>query len=275
MEIISIDQIKNTPIIVEYLECVKVNPQLEVADYFYPTTPYGHFLYSIKGHAEYIYKQTVTTIVPGSLTYIPTEANPHFREDSDFEYIKIYFKIASQETSEEIILSDKVVKLLDKVPKNIKNEIFSLCYASSNKSISLFKLYSIFFSIFDEIQNERIETKENKPLFIQISPALLHIQNNYQYHFTTKELADMCNLSESYFRKQFREVIHSSPTEYRNYLRINYVCKELIKNERSVSYLCSLVGFENATHFYRTFKALVGTTPSEYRKRFSQFKNQS
>lgn len=269
MKVISLQELSNIPITLEYLRPIKVKPKLFVDDYYYPDTPYGHFLYAISGNANYIYKSSATEIRPGALYYIPTGIDPYFSEDEEYEYIKIYFRLIAQENGEEIILSDSILQLLPKISESMRQELFSMCYAFSADTPPVFRQYSLFFSFMESIyiEREREAKLSSARSASAISPALVHIQNNFQYSFSSKELADMCSLSESYFRRLFRETMHTSPTEYRNFLRINYSCGMLRSNEYTVSRISDIAGFENITHFYRVFKHFIGISPTEYRKR--------
>lgn len=267
MKVIALRDLRDVPLSLEYLHAIKVSPNLEVENYHYINTPHGHLLYSIKGDANYIYKGTVTNIRPGALYYIPTGSDPHFNEDESYEYIKVYFKLTSQEDGDEIVISDEITELYSQVTENLRQELFSICYALSNDSLSVFGKYSLFFSLMEHIYIER--EKSPKPLALAISPAITHLQHNFQYDFSTAHLAEMCSLSESYFRKLFRETMHASPTEYRNFLRINYACNQLATAPYTVSKISDLSGFDNISHFYRTFKHFMGVSPTEYKKRFT------
>lgn len=270
MKSISLKELANTPVFLEYLQPIKVTPKLEVDNYYYPDTPSGHLLYSFAGEASYIYKSKITHIRPGALYYIPTGSDPHFNENVDYEYIKIYFKLIETQTSEEIILSDDISELIAQCSESLKTELFSLCYVFSSENISVFRQNSLFFSLLDNIymssQMESVKPS-GKASALAISPALVHIQHNFKYNFSTKELADMCALSESHFRKLFREAMQVSPTEYRNFLRINFACTQLKTSNYTISYLADLAGFDNITHFYRQFKHFIGLSPSEYRQK--------
>ncbi len=272
MKVINISNLQTIPTTIEYIDCMKVRPILEVDNYHYYPERYGHFVYGLRGYANYTYKETLIEIYPNSLAYIPTGSDPVFSENSDYEFIKIYFKIVEQSTDEEIILYDVPKILFNETPTHIVHELNNMCTYYTSNNIAYLKLFSMFFSLLDNIYHALQRTDispQNSSL--PISPALLFIRNNYKYDYSTKELADICCLSESYFRKKFKEYTHSTPTEYRLFLQINDACQRLHDQQYSISYIAELAGFKSFQYFHKVFTKIMGISPSEYRKRLSHY----
>lgn len=274
MKIINLQNLKQTPINIQDIFVIKVKPKKEVDDYYYPSTPVGYFIYSIRGYANYIFNGHITEILPNSLTYVPTGIDPYFNEDMNFEYIKIYFRMTDQNSNEEIVLTDTVQLLFNSTPLNIHQEISELLFRYSIDSSSYLRINSMFYSLLDNICYAYTKPNDDILKSLPIAPAIRYIRDNYQYEFTTKELADMCQLSEPYFRKLFKDIIHSNPTDYKNYLRINRACQELSISSRPIKRTAEIVGFNSMQYFYKTFKSIVGISPTEYRKRIAHY-NQS
>ncbi len=272
MKVVSLQEIKYFPVIIKYFRAVHIKPNLEVNDFHYPGTPYGHFLYAIKGYANYIYDGQIYEIYPDSLFYIPTGIDPFFNTDEEFEYIKIFFTMNENPSDEEIILSDAPMSIFNSTPANILNIITEmvLCFSSTPKHF--IRQYSLFYSLLDGIISTQISITDSTGSSLPITPAIQFIKNNFRYDYATKELADMCNLSEPYFRKLFKETMHSTPTEYKNYIRINRACHYLVIGSTTVSKISEQVGFKSFQYFYKTFKSIIGVSPTEYRTRASAYR---
>lgn len=272
MKVIPLKELKYLPANVKYFRAVHIKPNLEVNDFHYPNTPYGHFLYAMKGYANYILGGQLYEIYPNSLTYIPTGTDPYLNTDSDFEYVKIFFTITENPSMEEVILSDSILPVFNDTPGNIQNIISEivLCYSSTPKCF--IRQYSLFYTLLDNIISTHLSSNAASGSSHSISPAVQFIKNNFRYEFTTKELADMCNLSEPYFRKLFKETMHSNPTDYKNYIRINRACHYLVTGTATITKISGYVGYNNLQYFYKTFKSIVGVSPTEYRKRASSYK---
>lgn len=99
-----------------------------------------------------------------------------------------------------------------------------------------------------------------------IEQALKYIPVNIYKRITVKELAELCHVSERYFRKLFIEYTNTPPSEYILNQKIQ-LCKELLKSSASsINEIAELTGFCDSYHFGRIFKKRVGMSPGKYRK---------
>ena len=116
--------------------------------------------------------------------------------------------------------------------------------------------------IFDgDMQRDYIFEKESKVIankFKKILPALNEVN---QLYFENKKLsyyADLCSISQSNFRKLFKEYTGQSFIDYRNTIRV-HEAKKLIDNEvmtkTEAAYLC---GFNNMSFFYKVYNKFNG-----------------
>ena len=90
--------------------------------------------------------------------------------------------------------------------------------------------------------------------------------NEYQRPITLEEVAEITNLSAPAFCRFFKKRTRKSYVSFLNELRIGKACKLLLDKDLSISEICYNAGFKNISHFNRKFRAILGVTPSEYRK---------
>lgn len=76
------------------------------------------------------------------------------------------------------------------------------------------------------------------------------------------ELADICCLSASTFKRRFRERYSASPHKWFLGCRLDIAAMILRQTDVPTRYIASLCGFINVSHFIATFKRRFGTTPS-------------
>lgn len=76
------------------------------------------------------------------------------------------------------------------------------------------------------------------------------------------ELADICCLSASTFKRRFRERYSASPHKWFLGCRLEIAAMILRQTDVPTRYIASLCGFINVSHFIATFKRRFGTTPS-------------
>jgi|SRR5579864_952592 len=78
-------------------------------------------------------------------------------------------------------------------------------------------------------------------------------------------LAGVANLSEKHFIRSFRATFGETPHRYLQRRRVERSMFLLRETERSVTDICFEVGFTSLGTFSRTFREIVGETPSQYR----------
>ncbi len=74
-------------------------------------------------------------------------------------------------------------------------------------------------------------------------------------------LAAHCGVSEVYLRRIFHTAFQMSPTAYVNHLRLSYARSLLTSGEYSVSEVCGISGFNDASYFCRAYKRKYGFPP--------------
>ncbi len=117
---------------------------------------------------------------------------------------------------------------------------------------------------------EDIERSENKAIFrkhrLAIERALDHIDNNYTENLKIEDIAKIAMMSQSYFCYFFKALVGKTFTQHLIEKRLNYAKKLLNTSELSIADIALQSGFNNVSHFTRTFKAGVELSPVQYRK---------
>ena len=81
-------------------------------------------------------------------------------------------------------------------------------------------------------------------------------------------LARSVGMSEAHFIRTFKAVYGETPHRYLQRRRVERAMFALRTTERSVTDVCFDVGFNSLGTFSRTFKEIVGMSPTSYRQRF-------
>ena len=101
-----------------------------------------------------------------------------------------------------------------------------------------------------------------------IAPALNYISNSYETQITLAKLARMCNLSESTFRRNFKEMMGTSPMEFVHEIRIKVSTQLLREGRYSVNQIAMMVGYDTLSSFNRQFRKIKGISPSGWKKSY-------
>ena len=103
---------------------------------------------------------------------------------------------------------------------------------------------------------------------LQISPALLLVQNSQDRLLPLDEAANACNLSRSRFSAVFREHMGISFNAFALRRRLNAAAGLLLTSpERSMKEIAQESGFSDVSHFYRAFKNVFHCTPLDFTRK--------
>ncbi len=106
------------------------------------------------------------------------------------------------------------------------------------------------------------EQKDNN----RINVVFNHVKNNFREEITLQEMADLVNMTVPSFCRYFKKITNKTFVQFVNEYRLVHASKLLAEQPMSISEVCLESGFNNFSHFNKSFKAFTGRNPSEYRK---------
>lgn len=175
--------------------------------------------------------------------------NPH-TFDSMLSDCGLVLSRAEHGWAETIIRS--IMQELTEKRLDYKTFVQSMCQAFF---IRLLRLYAIS-------ADQRAGGRENTSIFA----ALNYIHTHYMQTFPLDMLASICHLSPVHFRRLFRAQMNMTPLAYLHSVRVLKSCTLLRSSEESVAVIAGRVGYTSLSCYNRHFLALIGCTPSAWRK---------
>lgn len=112
----------------------------------------------------------------------------------------------------------------------------------------------------DYTENEADSGEEKR-----IAEVLDYIAEHFAQPIKIAELAALCHISETHFRRVFERVMNVSPSEYINMIRIQHACSLLQETSESIEAIREKSGFSTASTFNRNFMKLVQMSPGQWR----------
>lgn len=168
----------------------------------------------------------------------------HFLERFGFTNLYIF----------DIGVHSSIISLFDKIASEIMNRRENFVFASSTYLLQLLCNIKRY-----EIPNTSMKSRKR----IENSINIMH--TNYHTDLSIENLAATENMSPSYYRTVFREIVGCSPKQYLTNLRMRRACELLSQTQHSVESIGEMVGYKDMLYFYRIFKKNNGVTPSQYR----------
>ena len=176
------------------------------------------------------------------LELIDTEGNP-------FSAMNQVTPIESAHIQNYLEIFDDLVSIYTSPfysPSRMKSKVYELLHEIS-KSFHLEKIYS-------------------KP-YLSIAKGILYLEHDTTCKLSIGDIAKMCSVDESCFRRLFKQYSGISPSEYKIQKLMRQAKALLRSGDLTVSEVALRLGYDDVSYFSRIFKKKTGLSPSEYSKR--------
>ncbi|MEP3208796.1 MAG: AraC family transcriptional regulator [Maribacter sp.] len=105
------------------------------------------------------------------------------------------------------------------------------------------------------------EVKDND----RINIVFNYVKGNFKEEITLEQIADLVSMTIPSFCRYFKKITNKTFTQFVNEYRLVHASKLLAEQPLSITEVCFESGFNNFSHFNKSFKAFTGQNPSQYR----------
>ncbi len=99
----------------------------------------------------------------------------------------------------------------------------------------------------------------------RINRVCHYVEQQYAEPVDMHAVADLASMTVPAFCRYFKRMTRQTFTDFVNEYRVNQA-RRMLHSARTVADVSFAVGFNNLSHFNRTFRTVTGQTPSTYRK---------
>lgn len=140
-----------------------------------------------------------------------------------------------------------------------------------------FAAVQLFFEILNELacadrtQVELIGVQSNDSSFPhsrRINKIVQFVEQNYSRKISLEDIGELVGMSASSVSRFFKKRTRHNFWDYLNGFRIDRAAQMMIETEHTISEISYECGFNNISNFNRVFRERIGTTPSDYRRKF-------
>lgn len=149
--------------------------------------------------------------------------------------------------------------------KTLENNVYEILHCKGIDD--LFEWITNFYLQvgFEVSKTSDISVNEKEAVLKEKIDCFLH-QNICNPNLSLSMLSDEIQVSVSHLSRKFNEIYQITFSEYINQMRINLACELLLSKENyPVAYISGKSGYTNTVSFRRSFKELLGITPTQYR----------
>ena len=207
------------------------------------------------------YKGKYLEFTDNSIGFFPSNAD-YTRITNRDKMIVIHFKAFNYHTNEiQSFFPDDYEKY-----HSLFTEILE-CWKNKNTAYK-HKAASLLNLIFAELYKDNKKPYEYNS---KINLSIKYIEDNYlKKAFSLHEAAEKSYISDTYFRKLFKQKFGISPKQYVIQHRIKYAASLIIAGYYTLQEISELCGYTDYKHFSVEFKKVTGVSPSKYVYKFEE-----
>ena len=196
-----------------------------------------------------------------------------FSDTTTFKYILMiidedFCKENGLDTSifrfDKIIRDEDTERLIRNAYERMKD------YSAYNEPLAAARLRSAILSVLINICSRHATrdtetTAKSTPSEQYVKRAIEYLNNNYSSLITLDELASICGITKYHLAREFKKYTGQTILTYTNILR----CKKaeiMLSDGKNVTEVAFECGFESLSYFSRTYKKMMGISPSKSRK---------
>lgn len=189
-------------------------------------------------------------LLPKSARYVTTFLSPPGKESHP---MMINFHLTDL-AGNEILLGDRVIRLCKDAGGLLP--LFTAAaqlYINTAPAKLKAKVFEVFGNLFPIVDVDEC--------------CIAYIGRHYTDALNIPQLAQRCALSETAYRRRFRQLTGMSPVRYINRLKIDKACQMLESGDISTGQISDFLNFYSLPYFCKVFKEYTGMTPRAYRDR--------
>lgn len=215
------------------------------------------------GVRHYTFDETNTiTICENDILYLPKGSNYTVSSQQNGGCYAINFQLFSKASFEPFKFKAKNHRNFISLFQNAEQ-----AWRQKNSGFEM-KCKSLLYNILFDLRKEYELGYIAKDTISLIKPAIDYIYTEYTNdNIEISYLAELCNMSEAYFRRIFLKNFGISPIKYINNLKIDRAKELITSGLYSISDAAVASGFHDDSYFSRKFKEATGMSPSEYREK--------
>ncbi|MFD1631338.1 AraC family transcriptional regulator [Pseudopedobacter beijingensis] len=270
------------------------NVRYDVVSHFYKMWHFHHeveLVYIIKGTGLQFIGDNIHHFKPGDLIMFGSYL-PHLWRSDD-----IYLKPDATEKLEAIVLhfspdcfgeqffnipenkdldkllenAKKAIRIHGQIKEHVAELMFRLLETEGSERIILLLQALKAISLSDEIElvNKQNTTLQSLNEADRLNNVYQYLLDNYTRNIGLNEIAEIAHITPHAFCRYFKSRTKKTFFGFLIELRVNHASQLLISSNRSVSDICYESGFNNFSHFNKSFKNITGRTPLQHRKMYS------
>ncbi|HRO47465.1 AraC family transcriptional regulator [Agriterribacter sp.] len=258
-----------------YYQCPQVDKQVNLFIH------YNLITYTIRGKKTFYHREKSWTLTDNSCLFTRRTAYNQEKDDLEgWEVIAFYFgddflRQVFREYRQYLPLKNLPSPPIDMLIEINVNEITRAFFYGMipyftqkippSESLLELKFKELLFNVFSDPLNANFLAYINSIDDQYKTPLWQIMEANYTFNLSIDEFARIAQRSVATFKREFYAYYHTTPGKWLTEKRLEYAKLLLETSKKNVGEIAYASGFENLTHFSRTFKQKYLLSPLQYR----------
>ena len=158
--------------------------------------------------------------------------------------------------------------------KKLERAYFQSCVLSPGRYRAMLRLLSIFAQHLSILSNQLVIRRE-KDESAKMARARQFIEKHQAEPLSLGRVAQSANISRYYFCKMFKKATGMKFIDYLSRVRVEKSKTLLLNPNSRISEAAFASGFQSMTNFNRTFRRIVGRSPTQFRESLPKLRRQA
>ena len=227
-------------------------------------------VYMIEGRTKAFVDSTECIVSAGDAFIVfPNKIHQYQRIDHENYFVSIFppdlcpefqnifkYKVPVSPVIKNVAENTRILPLVQNIVEI--NEEKTPYYETINKGYFLVLLSELF----QRMQFENSKSSDGNT----IKAILNYCSENYTRDIQLESISRALHISKYYVSHLFSQKLHMGFNEYIGMLRISDACGLLVSQDKSITEVAYMVGFNSTRSFNRLFVKYTGLTPKQYKK---------
>lgn len=225
-------------------------------------------------HPEAVHAIYTATNVPLKYEGIKFDINKLYTENSYAPKLRVIMESANKSEHADIFFREEQIRtlsvrdVLEECRRELENRNYGYDIIVHNK---ICYLLVCLIRIWRENGFNTDSAASHSSEVDSIHAITAYIDTHAGEPIRVEDLADMCNMSYSYFAKNFKQYYGRSCKEYIEFIRVSKAADLLLFTDFDLSYISQETGFSDSSHLIKIFKKWKGVTPKQFKKQHTAF----
>ena len=232
----------------------------ETFSYTSTPRPDNGIMFIANGKIDFITENYTLSAKSGDIIFLPMNCHYEVRFHTEHNAVKNY--LVHFVSDKKVYDTTSPIKIAENAEAHCKEAFRSYVKESLNPELSIYRSKGRLYLLLDTVMQCTNNMKNRQAIILEEAKNFL--QKNLDCPIS--EVAKRYAMSESGFRKLFKDTFGMSPIQYRTEVKLARATYLLDSTDMSVSEISDSLGFYDTAYFCKCFQNHTGLTPKQYIK---------